>query len=64
MSSDAIEMLVDYVLMAEHLPRGGEVSPPTPPSYWMEWSHAWGTEARLRKVLEKLNLEYPRDSDD
>ena len=31
---------------------------------WMDWSHAWGREAYLKRVLEKLNLEYPHDSDD
>jgi len=30
----------------------------------MDWSHAWGREAYLRRALEKLNLEYPYDSDD
>ena len=63
MSSDAVEMLVDYVLMVEHLPSGREVSPPALGSGWTEWSHAWGGEMRLRKALEKLNLEYPHDSD-
>jgi hypothetical protein len=48
----------------EHLPSGREVSLPAPGSSWTDWSHAWGGEMRLRKVLEKLNLEYPRDSDD
>jgi hypothetical protein len=43
------------------------VSPPVPsptggPS-WTEWSHAWGREMSLQRALEKLNLEYPADSD-
>jgi hypothetical protein len=40
------------------------LSPPAAGSSWMDWSHTWGTEMRLKKVLKKLNLEYPRDSDD
>ena len=40
------------------------MSPPASNRNWMEWSHAWGTELHLRKALEKLNLEYPHDSDD
>jgi hypothetical protein len=39
------------------------VSPPALGSGWTEWSHVWGGEMCLRKVLEKLNLEYPHDSD-
>jgi len=39
------------------------LSPPAPGSSWTDWSHAWGGEMRLRKALEKLNLEYPCDSD-
>jgi hypothetical protein len=57
-------MLIDYVSMAEHLPSGREVSPPASGIPWTEWSHTWGGEMHLRRVLEKLNLEYPRDSDD
>jgi hypothetical protein len=30
----------------------------------MDWSYMWGREAYLRRALEKLNLEYPYDSDD
>jgi hypothetical protein len=41
-----------------------QVSPPTPGSSWRDWSHAWGREAYLKRVLEKLNLEYPCDSAD
>jgi hypothetical protein len=63
MSSDAVETLIDYVSMAEHLPSGREVSPLASGSSWTEWSHTWGGEMCLRKVLEKLNLEYPHDSD-
>jgi len=37
---------------------------PAPGSSWTDWSHVWGREAHLRRVLEKLNLEYSRDSDD
>jgi hypothetical protein len=57
-------MLVDYVSMADHLPSGREVSPPASGSSWMDWSHAWGGEMRLKRALEKLNLEYPHDSND
>jgi hypothetical protein len=61
MSTNTVETLVEYMSMMEHLPSGREVSPPAPGNSWMDWSHAWGGEMRLRKVLEKLNLEYPRD---
>jgi len=40
------------------------MSLPAPGSSWMDWSHVWGTEMRLKKVPEKLNLEYPHDSAD
>ena len=40
------------------------VLPPAPGSSWTDWSHVWGREAHLRRVLEKLNLEYSRYSDD
>jgi hypothetical protein len=50
--------------MMEHLPSGREVSPLTSGNSWTDWSYAWGGEMRLRRALEKLNLEYPRDSDD
>jgi len=40
------------------------VSPSTPSGSWMDWSHAWGGEMCLKKALEKLNLEYPHDSND
>jgi len=63
-STDAVETLVDYMSMAEHLPSGREVSLPASGTTWMDWSHAWEGEMHLRKVLEKLNLEYPHDSDD
>jgi hypothetical protein len=33
-------------------------------SSWIDWSHTWGREAYLKRVLEKLNLEYSCDSDD
>jgi len=41
-----------------------KVSLPTSGNSWTDWSHTWGGEMRLRRALEKLNLEYPRDSDD
>jgi hypothetical protein len=50
--------------MAEHLPSGREVSPLAPGSSWTDWSYTWGGEMRLRKALEKLNLEYAPDSND
>jgi hypothetical protein len=40
------------------------LSPLAAGSSWTDWSHAWGIEMRLRKALEKLNLEYPCDSND
>jgi hypothetical protein len=64
MSSDAVKTLINYVSMAEHLPSGREVSPPALGNSWTDWAHAWGGEMRLRKALEKLNLEYPPDSND
>jgi hypothetical protein len=64
---DAIATLVEYILMAEHLPSGREVSLPVPSPTgglaWTEWSHVWGREMALQRALEKLNLEYPADSD-
>jgi hypothetical protein len=50
--------------MMEHLPSGREVSLLAPGNSWMDWSHAWGREAHLKRALEKLNLEYPHDLDD
>jgi hypothetical protein len=41
-----------------------DLSPPTPGSSWTDWSHTWRREAYLRRVLQKLNLKYPYDSDD
>ena len=41
-----------------------QLSPLAPGSSWTDWSHAWGREVYLKRALEKLNLEYPRDSDD
>jgi hypothetical protein len=38
------------------------LSPPAPGCNWMDWSHAWGGEMRLKKALEKLKLKYPHDS--
>jgi len=57
-------MLIEYVSMAEHLPSGREVSLLASGSSWTDWSHAWGGEMRLKRALEKLNLEYPHNSDD
>jgi len=54
---------IDYLVrvMQQNL---GAVSPPASGSSWMDWSHAWRGEMCLKKVLKKLNLEYPCDSDD
>ena len=60
-SDDAVEALVDYVSMAEHLPSGGEVSPPRPGTNWADWSDAMGREMYLRRALDRLNFEYPSD---
>ena len=64
MSTDAVETLVEYMSITERLPSGREVSPLAPGSSWTDWSHMWGREVYLRRVLEKLNLEYLCDSDD
>jgi hypothetical protein len=40
------------------------LSPLASGSSWMDWSHGWGGEMHLKRALEKLNLEYPHDSDD
>ena len=40
------------------------LSLPAPGSSWTDWSHVWGGEMRLKRALEKLNLEYPHNSDD
>jgi hypothetical protein len=61
-STDAVETLVDYVSMMEHLPREREVSPPAVAGGWVEWADRWRGEMRLQKALEKLSLEYPSDS--
>ena len=50
--------------MVDNVSHGGMVSPLTLGDSWTDWSHVWGKEVHLRRVLEKLNLEYPRDSDD
>jgi hypothetical protein len=60
-SDDAVEALVDYVSMAEHLPSGGEVSPPRPGTNWADWSDAMGREMYLHRALDRLNFEYPPD---
>jgi hypothetical protein len=57
-------MLIEYMSMTEHLSSGREVSPLASSSGWTDWSYTWGGEMRLRRVLEKLNLKYPRDSND
>jgi hypothetical protein len=62
-SEDAIETLVDFVSMTEHLPRGGVVSPPPPGTNWADWSNAMGREMYLHRALAKLNAEYPPESD-
>ena len=59
---DAIEVLVDYVLMVDHLPSGGEVSPPAPGTNWVDWSNALEREMYLRRALDRLNFEYPSDN--
>jgi hypothetical protein len=63
-STDTIKMLIEYMLMAEHLPSGREVSRPVPGTNWVNWGSTWGREIYLQKALERLNLEYPCDSDD
>jgi hypothetical protein len=62
MLEDTVEVLVNYVSMAEHLPSGGEVSLPLPGTNWADWSNAMGREMYLRRVLERLNFEYPSDT--
>jgi hypothetical protein len=63
MSEDAVKALVNYVSMAEHLPSGGEVSPLRPGTNWADWSNAMGREMYLCRALDRLNFEYPPDSD-
>jgi hypothetical protein len=62
MSEDAIEALVDYMSMVDHLPSGGEVSPPAPGTNWANWSNTLGREMYLCRALDRLNLEYPSDN--
>jgi hypothetical protein len=62
-SEDAVETLIDFMSMMEHLPRGGVVSPPAPGTNWADWLNALGREMYLHRVLEKLNAEYPPESD-
>jgi hypothetical protein len=62
MLEDAIEVLVDYILMVDHLPRGGEVSLPPPGTNWANWSNVMGREMYLHRALDRLNLEYPSDN--
>ena len=61
-------LVVDFLQVVEVVPVGlgliSVLSLPTPGSSWTDWSHVWGREAYLRRALEKLNLGYPRDSDD
>jgi len=59
---DAVEVLVNYMSMAEHLPSRGEVSPLPPGTNWANWSNPMGREIYLRRVLDRLNLEYPSDT--
>jgi hypothetical protein len=61
-SEDAVEALVNYVSMAEHLPSGGEVSLLRPGTNWADWSDVMGREMYLRRALDQLNFEYPPDS--
>ena len=61
---DAVETLVNFILMMEHLPRGGAVSPPLPgATNWVDWLNTMGREMYLHHALEKLNTEYPPESD-
>ena len=62
-SEDAVETLVDFVSMTEHLPREGVVSPLAPGTNWADWSNAVGREMYLRRALAKLNAEYPPEAD-
>jgi len=48
--------------MVEHLPSGEEVSLLPPSTNWADWSNAMGREMYLRRVLDRLNLEYPSDT--
>jgi hypothetical protein len=52
----------------EHIERAVVSNSPllllAPGNSWMDWSHTWGREAYINRALKKLNLEYPRDSDD
>jgi hypothetical protein len=61
-SDDAIKVLINYVLMAEHLPSGGEVSLPPSSTNWSDWSNVVGREMYLHRALDRLNLEYPSDT--
>jgi hypothetical protein len=38
------------------------LSPPRPGTNWADWSDAMGREMYLRRVLNRLNFEYPPDS--
>jgi hypothetical protein len=62
-SEDAIKVLVNYMSMVDHLPSGGEVSPPPPGTNWADWLNTMGREMYLHRALEWLNFEYPSDSD-
>jgi hypothetical protein len=50
--------------MTKHLPSKREVSLLAPGNSWTDWSYTWGGEMHLKRAVEKLNLEYPYDSDD
>jgi hypothetical protein len=62
LSEDTVKMLVNFVLMIEHLPRGGVVSPPPPGINWVDWSNMLGQEMYLHCTLKKLNAKYPPES--
>jgi hypothetical protein len=39
------------------------VSPPRPGTNWADWSDMMGREMYLCRALDRLNFEYPPDSD-
>jgi hypothetical protein len=60
---DAVEMLIKYMSVVEHLPSGREVSPLALGTNWVDWSNVMGRGMYLWRALERLNLEYPPASD-
>jgi hypothetical protein len=38
------------------------LSLPLPGTNWADWSNALGREMYLRRVLDRLNLEYPSNN--